>query len=637
MILNELVKSGPLAKIWLSAHQEKKLSKAQALGVDVGESVEAILTQDDALPLRSSGPLMLGVVRIYSRKVGYLFDDCKEARERISLAFRPGIVDLPEDQVRASKNAITFPDVRNDFDFLDWTWSGPSFTAPEASALQPPANLPRSKEFGAYNFGRPAAPSIYGGSTTASRHGSQDADGSMLDSNDFSGIDLGLDLEGDFSMDVERGRDIMTPMSRFSREGSDLAKRAGSRAASLGRGESIQGEAPADIEPLDLGLDFDNLDQPLPELEDRSRRESSALSTPPPLSPPPEALGELTPRTAARVAAAAQPAPKVKRPRLVQADEELELPDEPRDVTSILGEEQYIPADPEVLRLREIIADPAAHFLPTIRVGGQQMIFAGPQGLAPELAELFAFPTTVLRRTRGEEAAEEAPTPKRARVEGEEAEEEGVEAGRRVARASEAPFQIESGFGEGVGDDSFGFQPEDLPFDEPLATPRAERTLPRAQREPSIAASRAESIARDVQYGAESGDYTLVMFDARTAGAREEASQSQLSQLSTPTKSSERTTASGFSKNTSMAMGLLRKELDAIEEGERVLSFDKLADKSTKRAASSFFFELLVLGTRDCVKLDQARPYENIDIRAKDKLWPEGEAEGESLGVAAAA
>ncbi|WVF70089.1 hypothetical protein IAT40_004876 [Kwoniella sp. CBS 6097] len=638
MILNELVKSGPLAKIWLSAHQEKKLSKAQALGVDVGESVEAILTQDDALPLRSSGPLMLGVVRIYSRKVGYLFDDCKEARERISLAFRPGIVDLPEDQVRASKNAITFPDVRNDFDFLDWTWSGPSFTAPEASALEPPANLPRNREFGAYNFGRPAAPSIYGGSTTASRHGSQDADGSMLDSNDFSGIDLGLDLEGDFSMDVERGRDVMTPMSRLSREGSALSKRAGSRADSLGLG-SVHGDVAAGIEPVDLGLDFDNFDQPipdLPELDLRSRRETSALSTPPPLSPPPEALGELTPRTAARVAAAAQPAPKVKRPRLVQADEELELPDEPRDLSSILGEEQYIPADPEVLRLREIVADPAAHFLPTIRVGGQQMIFAGPQGLAPELAELFAFPTTVLRRSRGEEAAEEAPTPKRARVDDEEAaEEEEIEAGRRVARVSEAPFQIESGFGAGVGDDSFGFQPEDLPFDDPLITPRAERTLPRAQREPSIAPSRAESIAREVQFGAESGDYTLAMFDARTGAAREEASQSQLSHLSTPTKGSDRTTASGFSKNTSMAMGLLRKELDAIEEGEKVLSFDKLADNSTKRAASSFFFELLVLGTRDCVKLDQPRPYENIDIRAKDKLWPEGEAEGESLGVTA--
>lgn len=39
MILNELIKSGPLAKIWLSAHQERKLSKTQAMGVDVGESV----------------------------------------------------------------------------------------------------------------------------------------------------------------------------------------------------------------------------------------------------------------------------------------------------------------------------------------------------------------------------------------------------------------------------------------------------------------------------------------------------------------------------------------------------------------------------------------------------------------------
>jgi cohesin complex subunit SCC1 len=36
-------------------------------------------------------------------------------------AFRPGIVDLPEDQIKASKNAITFSDARNDFDFFDWS------------------------------------------------------------------------------------------------------------------------------------------------------------------------------------------------------------------------------------------------------------------------------------------------------------------------------------------------------------------------------------------------------------------------------------------------------------------------------------------------------------------------------------
>src|SRR5690348_10382364 len=41
MPLNDLIlsKRGPLAKVWLSAHHERKLSKQQALGVDVGETV----------------------------------------------------------------------------------------------------------------------------------------------------------------------------------------------------------------------------------------------------------------------------------------------------------------------------------------------------------------------------------------------------------------------------------------------------------------------------------------------------------------------------------------------------------------------------------------------------------------------
>lgn len=41
MLLTELIlsKRGPLGKVWLSAHQERKLSKAQTLGIDVEESV----------------------------------------------------------------------------------------------------------------------------------------------------------------------------------------------------------------------------------------------------------------------------------------------------------------------------------------------------------------------------------------------------------------------------------------------------------------------------------------------------------------------------------------------------------------------------------------------------------------------
>jgi len=80
----------------------------------------------------------------------------------------------------------------------------------------------------------------------------------------------------------------------------------------------------------------------------------------------------------------------------------------------------------------------------------------------------------------------------------------------------------------------------------------------------------------------------------------------------------------GYSKNTVKALGIIRRELkpvDGDDNEEKVVSFKKMADKASRRAAASFFFELLVLGTRDCVKLSQDSPFENIEIRAKDKLW----------------
>jgi hypothetical protein len=49
------------------------------------EDADAILQDGEPIALRLSGQLMLGVVRIYSRKVQYLFDDCKETREKITL------------------------------------------------------------------------------------------------------------------------------------------------------------------------------------------------------------------------------------------------------------------------------------------------------------------------------------------------------------------------------------------------------------------------------------------------------------------------------------------------------------------------------------------------------------------------
>ncbi|CAH0723863.1 unnamed protein product, partial [Brenthis ino] len=111
-----LAKKGPLAKIWLAAHWDKKLTKAHVFETNIEKSVDGILKPKVKMALRTSGHLLLGVVRIYSRKAKYLLQDCNEAFVKIKLAFRPGMVDLPEEHREAALNAITLPEVFHDFD-----------------------------------------------------------------------------------------------------------------------------------------------------------------------------------------------------------------------------------------------------------------------------------------------------------------------------------------------------------------------------------------------------------------------------------------------------------------------------------------------------------------------------------------
>lgn len=81
-----LSKTGPLARVWLSANLERKLSKTHILQSNIETSVGAIVGQDQApMALRLSGQLLLGVVRIYSRKARYLLEDCNEALMKIKM------------------------------------------------------------------------------------------------------------------------------------------------------------------------------------------------------------------------------------------------------------------------------------------------------------------------------------------------------------------------------------------------------------------------------------------------------------------------------------------------------------------------------------------------------------------------
>ena len=88
-----LSKTGPLARVWLSANIERKLSKTHILQSSVKDSVDAIVNPSQApMALRLSGQLLLGVVRIYSRKARYLLDDCNEALLKIKMVCFNGTV-----------------------------------------------------------------------------------------------------------------------------------------------------------------------------------------------------------------------------------------------------------------------------------------------------------------------------------------------------------------------------------------------------------------------------------------------------------------------------------------------------------------------------------------------------------------
>ncbi|KAK9446611.1 Rec8 like protein-domain-containing protein [Limtongia smithiae] len=114
-----LSKKGPLARVWLAANLERKLSKAQFLQTSIEKSVGAIVGADVApMALRLSGQLLLGVVRIYSRKAKYLLDDCNEALMKLRMTFSRGNVDLVSSATAANPQVLTLPNTITELDLF---------------------------------------------------------------------------------------------------------------------------------------------------------------------------------------------------------------------------------------------------------------------------------------------------------------------------------------------------------------------------------------------------------------------------------------------------------------------------------------------------------------------------------------
>jgi len=106
-----LTKKGALGRVWLAAHWDRKLNKGQINSTNIEESVDSIINMNVPMALRMTGHLLLGVSRIYARKVKYLLNDCNDALVKIKMAFRTEAqANLHLEDTVANYNAITLPE-----------------------------------------------------------------------------------------------------------------------------------------------------------------------------------------------------------------------------------------------------------------------------------------------------------------------------------------------------------------------------------------------------------------------------------------------------------------------------------------------------------------------------------------------
>ncbi|KAM6513957.1 hypothetical protein FALCPG4_015145 [Fusarium falciforme] len=106
-----LQKSGPLARIWLSANLQRKVSKKHVLQSNIIDSIALITTPSQApMALRLSSQLQAGAVRIYQRKTRYLLDDCDDTWMTMQMTFLPSIDhDLPISLQHPEPEALRLP------------------------------------------------------------------------------------------------------------------------------------------------------------------------------------------------------------------------------------------------------------------------------------------------------------------------------------------------------------------------------------------------------------------------------------------------------------------------------------------------------------------------------------------------
>uniref|UniRef100_A0A7S3DJ52 Rad21/Rec8-like protein N-terminal domain-containing protein n=1 Tax=Palpitomonas bilix TaxID=652834 RepID=A0A7S3DJ52_9EUKA len=97
-----------LGRLWIAAHNEKKVTKSQVVQANLMEAVDELLKPNLSISMRLAAHLLYGVVVVYARKAKYLMGDSSDALVKLRVAFQSrSRVDLEENEGSAEVGAIT--------------------------------------------------------------------------------------------------------------------------------------------------------------------------------------------------------------------------------------------------------------------------------------------------------------------------------------------------------------------------------------------------------------------------------------------------------------------------------------------------------------------------------------------------
>ncbi|KAI8578837.1 hypothetical protein K450DRAFT_244771 [Umbelopsis ramanniana AG] len=549
-------KKGPLARVWLAAHWERKISKNQFLQTNIEKTVDAITAEEqEMLTLRLSGQLLLGVVRIYSRKTRYLLEDCNDALVKIKTAFKKGDVDMPDTHRHvANINAITLADDLTEFDIL--LPEAPLHlnrdpNEPIMDLSLSMSNISRRQDITISQSGNDAQlfslgfnDNILDGIETGRdlfQHGAQsDLQLADLGLDDMNEIEMGRDAAFERSLTMD---DIGAPLERMNIKDTNNNEEFD---FDLGPEPDFLPEASPDMRQNESSFD-------LPDASMTTESNSALIADT-------QAIGDDLLFDVGTPSAQAN-TPQIHRRRLI-IDKVTELPhdkirDQINDTSDIVTEATFLPTSPEMLRFKSIEKQGIKFFIN----------LNAPLNLAPELQALF---------TRSRKRS-----PSVTSLGDEDEEEEHQRKQPKLISGPTTKLQTAT---------------EEDEYDIVLGAGEEATTAAATAAAAAAAAAIAAKDVPETQAG-------IMPYEANVNPVTSSASQ-----LLTPL---------GISKQTNDTMERLQVTFDQKKQmaEEPKITYQQMASPNLKRAdAVKLFFDVLVLSSKDMVKVKQAKPYGDITI-----------------------